>query len=139
MEEFVFKGPRKKILIVDDAAIVRNLMTGMLKHELLDIHSVDSGHAAIKFLAAEKVPPDIILMDVTMPRMDGIVTTKLIREDKKNRHIPIIMCTAKNGRSDVMEALRAGANDYIVKPFKADILRSKVVEVINNFCSEVDW
>ena len=120
------KEPRKKALVVDDTAITRNVIRDMLSLHNMIVDCVDGGEEAISYLEKERVLPDVILMDVMMPRMDGFTATKLIRENEETKNIPIIMCTAKSGSEDIVKASQLGVNGYIVKPFKAEMLRKKV-------------
>ena len=80
-------------------------------------------------LAIEKAKtekPDLILMDVVMPDMDGFQATRAITRDEQTKHIPVIMCTSKNQETDKVWGMRQGARDYIVKPVDADELVAKI-------------
>ncbi len=109
----VMKG--KKVLLVDDD--IRNIfaLVSALEGYGLDILSAESGKRAIE-LMNETPDIDIILMDIMMPEMDGFETMQLIRQDDKNKNIPIIAVTAKAMKGDREKCLEAGASDYITKP-----------------------
>ncbi|WP_297637842.1 response regulator [uncultured Clostridium sp.] len=112
-----------KVLIVDDAAFMRMMIKDILKKNKFDVvGEASNGEIAVDMYKQEK--PDIVTMDITMPNMDGIEAVKRIKEfDPKAK---IVMCSAMGQQSMVMDAIRAGAKDFIVKPFQAE----KVLEVI---------
>lgn len=101
-----------KILIVDDAPQVRRVMRTALTAEGYTTFEARNGKEALEMFRAE--PPDIILLDVNMPGMDGLETC---REIRRNSDVPIIMLTVRDAERDKVLALDAGADDYVVKPF----------------------
>ncbi|WP_338587629.1 response regulator [Clostridium baratii] len=112
------------ILIVDDAAFMRMMIKDILeKNGFNVIGEVSNGLEAVELYKKEK--PDIVTMDITMPKVDGIEAVKLIKE--YDNEAKIIMCSAMGQQAMVMDAIRAGAKDFIVKPFQAD----RVIEAIN--------
>ena len=115
----------KKILLVDDAAIMRMMLKDTLtKNGYTDLYeAVDGADAVEKF---SEVQPDLVIMDITMPNKDGLEALKEIRA--KDGSANIVMCSAMGQESMVMEAVRSGAKDFIVKPFKAD----RVLKTVNN-------
>ena len=107
-----------KILVVDDAAFVRTKNTRLLSENGYQVDEAADGIEAVaKYLDWR---PDLVLMDVTMPRMDGIAAVKQIRQHDSTAIV--IMCTALGQQSMVLEAIKAGARDFIVKPFHPDRL-----------------
>lgn len=113
-----------KVLIVDDAAFMRMMIKDILtKNEFEIVGEASNGIQAIELYKQER--PDVVTMDITMPEMDGIEAVKLIKEFDPNARI--IMCSAMGQQSMVKDAIKAGARDFIVKPFQAD----KVLEAIN--------
>ena len=114
----------KSILICDDAAFMRMMIKGILGKGGYDV----AGEAENGLKAVEKykeLSPDLVLMDITMPEMDGI---QAVREIKKiDPNAKIIMCSAMGQESMVMEAIQLGALDFIVKPFKAD----RIIQTVN--------
>ena len=113
----------KKILIVDDAAFMRMMIKDILTKNGFEV----IGEAADGVQAVEKyneTQPDLVTMDITMPEMDGITALKQIREF--NPSAKIIMCSAMGQQAMVIDAIQAGAKDFIVKPFQAD----RVIEAI---------
>lgn len=112
------------ILIVDDAAFMRMMIKDILeKNGFNVIGEASNGVEAVELYKKEK--PDIVTMDITMPKVDGIEAVKLIKE--YDNEAKIIMCSAMGQQAMVMDAIRAGAKDFIVKPFQAD----RVIEAIN--------
>lgn len=113
----------KKILIVDDAAFMRMMIKDILTKNGFEV----VGEAADGLQAIEKyneLKPDLVTMDITMPEMDGIAALKEIKE--KDPSATIIMCSAMGQQAMVIDAIQAGAKDFIVKPFQAD----RVIEAI---------
>ena len=106
-----------KILIVDDAAFMRKVIRDTLTKEgYSDIHeAVDGQDAVEKYF---ELKPDLVLMDITMPNMDGLEALKAIRAKDSNANV--VMCSAMGQESMVVEAVQAGIKDFIVKPFKSD-------------------
>ena len=102
------------ILIVDDEEINVKLIKGMLAKENYNLIGVYSGQEALSMLVSEN--PDLILLDVMMPEMDGFETCRKIKENKKTRIIPILMVTALNEKKHRLMALESGADDFLSKP-----------------------
>ena len=111
------------ILLVDDSRTIRNIQKNVLKE--LGYENVWEAEDGVQALARLKEEiPDLMLVDWNMPNMDGIT---LIREVRKtNKSLPIIMCTTESEKSRVLEAVKAGVNNYIVKPFTVDSLGEKI-------------
>ena len=112
-----------KILLVDDSRTIRNIQKCTLKtlgYE--DVSEASDGVEALKFMATCK--PDLLLVDWKMPNMDGITLIRKVRET--DRALPIIMCTTEAEKERVLEAVRAGVNNYVVKPFTAQTLADKI-------------
>ena len=114
----------KKIMVVDDSPTERAFMEGMLKKRGYEVLLVDSGEHAIERAKSEK--PDLILMDVVMPGLNGFQATRAISRDPDTRTIPIILCTSKTQETDKIWGLRQGARDYVVKPVDRDELLGKI-------------
>ena len=108
------------VLIIDDASIMRMVMKDILqrycKYEKYNIHEASDGHEAIH--KYNKIKPSVVLCDISMPGMNGIDVVKAIIG--KDPDAKIIMITASNDESDVVECIRAGAKDYIIKPPKPE-------------------
>ena len=106
--------PIKKILVVDDSPTERFAMTEALKRHGYEVVTAESGEEAITKSASEL--PDLILMDVVMPGINGYQATRTISRNASTRGIPIIMCTSKGLDTDKIWGMRQGALDYMVKP-----------------------
>jgi len=119
----------KKILIVDDRQEVRELVEVTLRSNEYQSFQAESGEKAIQIAKAEK--PDLIIMDVMMPGgMDGLETTRILKNDPETSKSIIIMLTAKGQLLDKEEGFKAGADDYFVKPFSPLDLLKKVDDVL---------
>ncbi|MEO7295960.1 MAG: response regulator transcription factor, partial [Candidatus Limnocylindria bacterium] len=105
-----------KVLVVDDDLNIQRVLVFTLKQEGFEVHVASDGQAGVEMAAS--IDPDLILMDVAMPRLDGYVATQQIRAaDPTGRRVPIIMLTAEADVEQRVKGLRAGADDDIVKPF----------------------
>lgn len=112
-----------RILLADDNADMRDYVTGLLsQHWTVD--TVSDGVAALESIHAQ--PPDLVITDVMMPRLDGFGLIQAIRADPRTRAIPVIMLSARAGEEAPVEGLEAGADDYLVKPFSARELLARV-------------
>ncbi|MDP9085006.1 MAG: response regulator, partial [Pseudomonadota bacterium] len=107
-------GHLPRILIVDDERHNRQLLEIMLARQGFDLVSAASGEEALAFVAQK--PPDVILLDVMMPGTDGYAVADQIKNNFATKNIPIIMITALNSRDARMQALSAGAEDFLSKP-----------------------
>ena len=112
-----------KILLVDDSRTIRNIQKNVLAQlGYTDVLEAADGLEALKQIAAGQ--PNLLLIDWNMPNMDGLTLVRKIRET--NRTLPLIMCTTEAEKSRVLEAIKAGVNNYVVKPFTADTLAEKI-------------
>ena len=109
------QGLKGHILIVDDNELNRDMISRRLTRRGYKTTTCDSGKAALKLILRQAF--DLILLDVVMPEMSGLEVLKKIRQKYSSINLPVIMATAKNEESDIIEALSLGANDYITKPF----------------------
>lgn len=114
---------RKKVLVVDDVALSLSAAEQALR-EHYEVITVNSGSRALRYLKKER--PDLILLDIRMDDMDGIETLKAIREMNDRADIPVIMLTAQGEKASVLEAAKLGIYDYMLKPFVAEKLLSRV-------------
>lgn len=111
----------RTILVVDDSPTERHVLQDLLAHAGYEVVESDSGEDAIA--KARTLRPDLILMDVVMPGLNGFQATRAISRDPETRAIPVIMCTSKRQETDRIWGLRQGARDYVVKPVvRADLL-----------------
>ncbi|MCX6152949.1 MAG: response regulator [Candidatus Kapabacteria bacterium] len=123
-----------KVLVVDDLMIMRRLIANSLSEiGLKDSVSVKSGEEALEAMDKDKF--DLVVTDWVMANIDGLQLTLKIREREDTKDIPILMITALDDKDNVIKALNAGVNDYIVKPFTPSILKKKIEKVTN----KKDW
>ena len=117
----------KKILLVDDAAFMRKMIKDtLIKNGYTEVfEAVDGADAVEKF---GEIGPDLVVMDITMPNMDGLEALKAIRA--KDGSANVVMCSAMGQESMVMDAVRSGAKDFIVKPFKPERVLKTVTSIV---------
>ena len=119
----------KKILLVDDAAFMRKMIKDTLtKAGYTDLHEAVDGADAVRKYG--EIQPDLVIMDITMPNMDGLEALKAIRGADAGANV--VMCSAMGQEAMVMDAVRSGAKDFIVKPFKADRVLKTVTSILGN-------
>lgn len=112
------------VLVVDDEEDLLELVRYNLTREGFRVTCVGTGEDALK--AARKQPPDLIVLDLMLPAVDGLEVCRRLKGDSKTRDIPIIMLTAKSEESDMVAGLERGADDYIAKPFSPRVLSARV-------------
>ena len=123
-----------KILIVDDNPDVREVLQCQLKMLGYLVISAENGYVAIEKATVEQ--PDLILMDIMMPGMDGWQASRAVRANPDTKDIPILAATAMCRRADLNACLEAGCNGYIVKPFTMMELKEKIGQLITRYCGE---
>jgi twitching motility two-component system response regulator PilH len=119
--------PVRKILVVDDSPTDRQFMLETLAKKGYQVVTAESGEDAITKAKTEL--PDLILMDVVMPGLNGYQATRQITRDDATKHIPVIMCTSKGADTDRIWGMRQGANDYLIKPIDAGQLLAKIAQI----------
>ena len=117
----------KNILICDDAAFMRMMIKDILTKNGYEI-AAEAENGAIAVEKYSEAKPDLVLMDITMPDMDGIQALKKIKEIDANANV--IMCSAMGQQAMVIEAIQSGAKDFIVKPFQAERVLEAVKKVV---------
>ncbi len=124
------QAPKRRVLIVDDQHALRVLLKRHLEKAGFEVLQAEDGAKALSLF--KKEPVDLVFLDVMMPQMDGIEVCRQIRAlpPEKNGKVPIVMCTGKGQRQDVMDAVQAGATDYIVKPFTRETILEKAEKVL---------
>jgi twitching motility two-component system response regulator PilH len=116
--------PVKKILVVDDSPTERHVMVELLTKNGYQVVTAESGEEGVVKAKAEK--PDLIIMDVVMPGLNGYQATRTITRDDETKNIPVLMCTSKGQETDKIWGLRQGAQDYLVKPVNPEELLAKI-------------
>ncbi len=117
-----------KILIAEDERDIRELVTFTLRYAGHEVIQAANGEEALA-LTREGVP-DLIMMDVRMPKMTGYEACRLIKADDKIKHIPVVFLSAKGQETEIQTGLEVGAADYILKPFAPDQLIKRVSEIL---------
>ena len=120
-----------KILIAEDERDIRDLVAFTLRFAGHEVFAASNGEEAVEL--APKVNPDLILMDVRMPRMTGYEACKIMKTDPNLKDIPIVFLSAKGQESEIQQGLAAGAEEYLLKPFAPDQLTSRVKVILAKF------
>jgi twitching motility two-component system response regulator PilG len=118
---------KNKILVVEDEESLLKLESILLTSKGYDVRGVPNGQAALDAIAKEK--PDLVLLDIMLPEIDGFEVCRRIKNDVATRDIPVVMLTAKKTRDDMARGEKVGADWYITKPFKS----AMVLETIQRF------
>lgn len=121
---------KKKILIVEDEESLLKLESILLISKGFEVKGVANGRAALEAVAEDK--PDLVLLDIMLPEIDGFEVCRQLKSDPATRHIPVIMLTAKKSREDMVRGEKVGADWYITKPFKS----AMVIETIQRFLTK---
>ena len=130
--------PGGSVLVVDDLEDTRELITELLIHEGYSVRQASDGAAALE--AVEREMPDLILSDVLMPRINGFELCRQLKAGRMTRLIPVVLITALNEREDRLQGIRAGADDFLRKPFDSTELLARVASLIRvkRFTDELD-
>lgn len=119
---------KMRILIVDDHATMRKIVKNLLKQiNFTKVEEADDGTTALEKLKKEDF--DFVITDYNMPQMNGMALLKAIREDEKLKKLPVLMITAEASKENILHAAHLGVNDYVVKPFNAEILQAKIDKI----------
>ncbi len=118
----------RSILIVDDEPMTRNLLRLMLKGSGFEIDEAEDGMTALEKVQAHK--PDVMLLDVMMPGVDGLTVCKRLRADAETADLPIVILSAKTTQSAIQAGLDAGANLYLTKPVRIKNLLESIQSVV---------
>lgn len=120
-----------RILIADDEPHIRRILQFLLEQAGYDVIEAADGHQALDLLAEHK--PDLMLLDVMMPHLDGFSVLESIRADRETRRLPVIMLTARDESAARVRGLKVGANDYVAKPFDHEELLARVANMLETF------
>ena len=120
----------RKVLIADDETNIRNILDYTLHAEGFEVISAGTGDEA--FALAQRVLPDVIILDVMMPGSDGIATCRRLKADRRTARIPVIMLTARSSREDRRAGGQAGADAYVTKPFSPARLIAAVQNLLGS-------
>lgn len=128
---------KKLIAVVDDEKDILNLITHHLKREGYQVKPFQSGKDFLLYI--NSVPPDLVLLDLMLPGMDGLELCRILKSKPKTESIPIIMITAKSTEADIVVGLEFGADDYIVKPFRIRELVARVKNIMRRYAMKDPW
>jgi len=120
-----------KILIAEDERDIRDLVAFTLRFAGHEVFAASNGEEAVEL--APKVNPDLILMDVRMPRMTGYEACKIMKADPYLKDVPVVFLSAKGQENEIQQGLASGAEDYLLKPFAPDQLTSRVKTILAKF------
>jgi CheY-like chemotaxis protein len=120
-----------KILIAEDERDIRDLVAFTLRFAGHEVFAASNGEEAVEL--APKVNPDLILMDVRMPRMTGYEACQILKADPDLKDIPVVFLSAKGQENEIQQGLASGAEDYLLKPFAPDQLTSRVKMILAKF------
>jgi len=115
---------RPRVMLVDDDAAVRSAVSGALAGEGYDVDCLGDAEEALRQALA--APPSLVLLDVTMPRLDGWELCEILRRQSQTREVPVLFITGRTDVRDRITAMQVGGTDFISKPFHAKDLRAKV-------------
>ncbi len=126
-----------KFLVVDDSITMRRIVLNTLKTlGFTEIVEASDGRDAYAKLYIEN--PNFIITDWNMPNMSGLELVTTVRNDEKFKNIPILMVTTRGMRQDILDALKAGINSYVVKPFTSSTLKEKIEQIMSRVQSDVN-
>jgi two-component system phosphate regulon response regulator PhoB len=125
---------KEKILVVEDDEDILELIEYNLSQEGYRVVSITSGEEAL--VAERREQPDMVVLDLMLPGMDGLEVCRRLRSDPAARKVPIIMVTAKGEESDIVAGLELGADDYVVKPFSPKVLVARIRTVLRRYREE---
>lgn len=117
-----------KVLVVDDFATMRRIVRNILKQlGFTNIAEADDGTTALEIMKTDKI--DLVLCDWNMPKVSGLDLLKQMKADSDLKNIPFLMITAEAQKQNIIEAVKTGVNNYIVKPFTADTIAEKLKKI----------
>jgi len=119
-----------KLLVVDDSSVIRKVIKAAADVLQLETIEAQDGLEALEKMAAHYQEIDLVLLDWNMPEMNGYDVLVEVKTSEKYKHIPVMMVTTEGQQSSIVAAVRAGANNYLVKPFTVEELETKIVECL---------
>jgi two-component system, OmpR family, alkaline phosphatase synthesis response regulator PhoP len=128
--------PKEKILVVDDEEDILELIRYNLAREGYQVVCAASGEKTVEKACKDK--PDLIVLDLMLPGIDGLQVTRNLKDDVRTRHIPIIMLTAKGEEADIVTGLELGADDYITKPFSPRVLLARIRAIVRRRAKKLE-
>lgn len=126
-----------QIVAVDDSSLILMKLEKILSEQGYEVKGFSKGMRALKYL--KKEVPDLIILDVEMPEIDGFEMLKLIKEKEELKNVPVIFLTSNNGQNEVIDAIKGGAKDYIIKPINEALLVEKVNKIFGIEKDRLSW
>lgn len=130
-EQDLVRGHAEKparILVVEDTAAIRRILVHMLREAGYFVDEAATGRQALSLLRSH--PPDLVILDLMVPEIDGFAICRQMRKSAVLRDIPVIVCSSRDSREDVVRAVSEGANDYVIKPFKREDVLARVARAL---------
>src|SRR5262245_59460962 len=124
-----------KMLVVEDELEIAELLRFHLQREGFDVRVTQSGRTALT--QVESNPPDLILLDLMLPDLDGLEVCRRLKRRNESRQIPILIVSAKGEEADIVAGIELGADDYITKPFSPRVLIARVKNILRRYAGEV--
>lgn len=128
---------KKIIIAVDDSGIILKTLEKLLSGTY-EYHAFSKGMRALKYLKEEDTP-DLIILDIEMPEIDGYEMLDLIREKEELKQVPVLFLTSNNDRQHVVKAISGGANDYAIKPIDEESFMGKVHNLLGEETKKLSW
>ncbi len=122
------RGPQQSVVVVEDEPDILEVLSYNLRREGFEVETSNDGEEGLKLIQQHR--PDLVLLDLMLPNMDGLDICRTIKSDQNTGHIPVIMVTAKSAESDLVLGLGIGADDYVTKPFSPKELVARVKAVL---------
>jgi len=119
----------KKILITEDSPTILEILKSVLEEEGYEVNAAADGQQALNLVKAEK--PDLIILDLMLPKIDGYKVCRMLKFDEKYKNIPIIMLTARTNETDEKLGKEVGADAYIKKPFQPEVVIDEIKKLLN--------
>ena len=119
----------KKILTVDDSMTIRSIIKNTLKDYDCEVHEAENGLLGLQ--AIIRIIPDLVILDITMPVMDGTEMLRKLRSSPRGKDMKVLMLTAESAKENIVEIAKLGVTNYIVKPFTNEQLIEKISSIIN--------
>lgn len=126
---------KKSIVAVDDSMVILRMLEKLLSEEY-DFHPFSKGLRALKYLKDEG-KPDLIILDIEMPQLDGYEMLEMIRQRDELKEVPVLFLTSNNDKTYVVKAVENGANSYVVKPIDEEVFLDKVHKLLKE--NKIDW
>lgn len=128
------EGPEARLLVVDDEPNIRELLATSLRFAGFEVHAAADGATALRL--ARQVEPDLVVLDVMLPDMDGFAVTRRLRE--KGQHVPVLFLTARDDTSDKVTGLTVGGDDYVTKPFSLEEVVARIRAVLRRTRPDIE-